>query len=163
MFHSIEEFLSIWHQESESTLKLFQLLTDASLSQKVSEEGRSLGRLANHLIESLTEMPHKLGLPIEEEQPALETTAELVAAYQRVNAQFIDALESNWNDDDLERETNMYGEQWKNGHTLFVIVVHQSHHRGQMTVLMRQAGLKVIGVYGPSKEEWEEMNIPAMA
>jgi uncharacterized damage-inducible protein DinB len=30
--------------------------------------------------------------------------------------------------------------------------------RGQLTVLMRQADLKVPGVYGPSKEEWEAMN-----
>jgi uncharacterized damage-inducible protein DinB len=28
-----------------------------------------------------------------------------------------------------------------------------------MTVLMRQAGIKVPGIYGPSKEEWEAMGI----
>ncbi|MCK4657684.1 MAG: hypothetical protein KAT85_11650, partial [candidate division Zixibacteria bacterium] len=33
------------------------------------------------------------------------------------------------------------------------------HHRGQMTVLMRQAGLKVPGVYGPSMEEWEHFGM----
>jgi len=38
--------------------------------------------------------------------------------------------------------------------SLQVLVVHQAHHRGQMTVLMRQAGLKVPGVYGPAREEW---------
>ena len=31
---------------------------------------------------------------------------------------------------------------------------HQIDHRGQMTVLMRQAGLNVPGVYGPSLEGW---------
>ena len=40
------------------------------------------------------------------------------------------------------------------GLTLQVLVVHQAHHRGQMTVLMRQAGLEVPGVYGPSRQEW---------
>ena len=29
---------------------------------------------------------------------------------------------------------------------------HEIHHRGQMTVLMRQAGLKLPGVYGPSAD-----------
>ena len=38
--------------------------------------------------------------------------------------------------------------------SLQVLVVHQAHHRGQMTVLMRQAGLTVPGVYGPAREEW---------
>jgi uncharacterized damage-inducible protein DinB len=37
---------------------------------------------------------------------------------------------------------------------------HEIHHRGQMTVLMRQAGLKVPGVYGPSREEWTAYGMP---
>ncbi len=48
-----------------------------------------------------------------------------------------------------------YGERWKNGFTLEVLLRHEIHHRGRMTVLMRQAGLKVPGVYGPAMEEWE--------
>jgi uncharacterized damage-inducible protein DinB len=48
----------------------------------------------------------------------------------------------------------MYGMDWNKGTTLHILVTHQTHHRGQFTVLMRQAGLKVPGVYGPSKEEW---------
>ena len=35
------------------------------------------------------------------------------------------------------------------------LIRHQAHHRGQMTVLMRQAGLPVPGVYGPAREEWK--------
>ena len=54
----------------------------------------------------------------------------------------------------------MYGETWKKGFALWVTVAHQAHHRGQLTVLMRMAGLKVPGIYGPAKEEWEEMNFP---
>jgi uncharacterized damage-inducible protein DinB len=29
-----------------------------------------------------------------------------------------------------------------------------------MTVLMRQAGLKVPGIYGPSREEWSQFGMP---
>jgi uncharacterized damage-inducible protein DinB len=54
----------------------------------------------------------------------------------------------------LLAEDDMYGERWPRGFTLFALVAHQAHHRGQMTVLMRQAGLQVPGVYGPSLEEW---------
>lgn len=54
----------------------------------------------------------------------------------------------------------MYGEMWKKGKILAILINHQSHHRAQLTVLMRQAGLKVPGVYGPSKEEWGEYGMP---
>ena len=47
----------------------------------------------------------------------------------------------------------------RTGLTLAVLVRHQAHHRGQMTVLMRQAGLKVPGVYGPAREEWAEFGM----
>jgi len=50
----------------------------------------------------------------------------------------------------------MYGEMWTIETVLKVLFTHQIHHRGQMTVLMRQAGLKVPGLYGPAKEEWAE-------
>jgi uncharacterized damage-inducible protein DinB len=34
-----------------------------------------------------------------------------------------------------------------------MMIDHQTHHRGQMTVLLRQAGLTVPGVMGPTKEQ----------
>ncbi|MGB5893715.1 MAG: DinB family protein, partial [Ignavibacteriaceae bacterium] len=36
-----------------------------------------------------------------------------------------------------------------------------THHRGQLTVIMRLAGLKVLGVYGPAGEERANMGIKA--
>ena len=56
----------------------------------------------------------------------------------------------------------MYGETWSRGMTLFYLILHQAHHRGQMEVLMRQAGLKVPGIYGPAREEWAAFGIPAL-
>ena len=53
----------------------------------------------------------------------------------------------------------MYGETWINGDTLSALVDHQIHHRGQITVLMRQAGLKVPGIYGPSREDWNKIGM----
>ena len=38
---------------------------------------------------------------------------------------------------------------------------HQTHHRDQMTVLMRLQDIKVPGVYGPSKEEWAQYGMEA--
>ena len=46
MYRKIEDFGKDWAYEVESTLKVLNALTDESLSQKVTEDGRSLGFLA---------------------------------------------------------------------------------------------------------------------
>jgi uncharacterized damage-inducible protein DinB len=74
----------------------------------------------------------------------------------------VDALNNNWKDGMLEEEDDMYGEPWKKGQSLTNLVAHQCHHRGQMTVLMRQAGLRVPGFYGPAKEDWAQMGMDPM-
>ena len=61
----------------------------------------------------------------------------------------------------LTEQIPMYGEQWPRGTTLLALILHQTHHRAQMTVLMRQAGLAVPGLYGPAREEWAAMGLPA--
>lgn len=162
MIHSLNEFFKAWEHESSSTLQILNTLTDASLAQKIYPGGRSLGRLANHLVESLYELPSKLGLGIEEKHCDYQTAGELVSGYKKASAELIEAIRSKWTDASLEEKNNMYGEFWKNNFSLWVLITHQIHHRGQMTVLMRQAGLKVPGLYGPSKEEWEAMGMQAL-
>jgi len=44
-----------------------------------------------------------------------------------------------------------------------MIVNHQAHHRGQMAVLIRQAGLRVPDVYGPAREDWAQWGMEARA
>jgi len=162
MVRSIKDFLERWTEESDNTLKVISLLTDESLNKSVTGT-RTLGRLANHLVETLTEFPHKLGLPIEEELITYNSVAELTAAYRRVSDQLRTAIAENWHDDILDQETNMYGEFWRNSVSLYYLIAHQTHHRAQMTTIMRSAGLRVPGIYGPSQEEWREMNMAPLA
>ncbi len=159
MFHSLEEFKRVWQFEYDATMKLFTLLSDESLSVEIAPGRRSLGRLANHLVETLTEMPHKMGLPINEEYPAHTTVAALCEDYRSVSEQLISAINANWTDNTLAEMRLMYGEEWSVADTLHAMIMHQCHHRGQITVLMRQAGLPVTGLYGPAKEEWALMGM----
>lgn len=55
------------------------------------------------------------------------------------------------------------GVKWQNGASLRFAVMHQAHHRGQMTVLMRQAGLTVPEIYGPTYESWIEKGMEPLA
>jgi len=56
----------------------------------------------------------------------------------------------------------MYGDKWKRGTTLSILVKHQAHHRAEMVVIMRILNLPVIGAYGPKKEDWAQMGMEAM-
>jgi uncharacterized damage-inducible protein DinB len=61
----------------------------------------------------------------------------------------LEAVKSQWTDATLDASDAMYGQMWKRGYTLTALIFHQIHHRGQMTVLMRQAGLPVPGFTVP--------------
>lgn len=165
MYRNTNDFLTHWKYESEATLKLLNNLNDESLDQRVYAEGRTLRGLAWHITLTLTELPGNAGLSIEgpqEGQPAPQSAQEIAAAYQQAANSVAEQVEANWSNEDLSNNVQMYGEEWTKGYALGALIGHQAHHRGQMTVLMRQAGLKVPGVYGPSKEEWEAMGMPAL-
>lgn len=167
MYRKIEDFERDWAGESENTLKVLRELSDTSLEQRVAPQGRSAGRLAWHIAATIPEMMGTAGLkglegPGEHDEVP-QSAAEVVDAYERASRSLADAVRSQWSDDELADEIPMYGMMWAKGQTLLILVLHQAHHRGQLTVLMRQAGLKVPGCYGPAAEEWAAMGMPAMA
>lgn len=166
MFRKISDFLKAWDNESASTLKVLRELNDSSLDQHVTPDGRVLGFLAWHITTTLSEMPGHAGLGVQgprHEDPVPASAAAIVATYQSAAKNLAEAVRSSWKDSQLTEEIPMYGERWTRGATLGALIAHQCHHRGQMTVLMRQAGLKVPGVYGPSKEEWAAFGMQAQA
>ncbi|MHB1651501.1 MAG: DinB family protein [Desulfitobacteriaceae bacterium] len=159
MFTSLSAFLQTWEKESESTERLLNALTDDSLKQSVTAQDRTLGRIAWHIVTTIPEMMSKTGLVLETigEDALVPTTAKEIADYYRETSEaMVTAIQNQWSDKTLLEKRDMYGEIWTIGITLNVLIYHQIHHRGQMTILMRQAGLRVPGIYGPSREEWSE-------
>jgi uncharacterized damage-inducible protein DinB len=165
MYRTIEDFMADWLQETKSTLKIFRTLTDASLGQQVTPDGRSLGFLAWHITLALGEMGERSGLHVAgpgEDAPMPGSAKEIAGIYLTAARSISDEVQKQWTDATLDEEVEMYGEKWKRGFALASLIRHQTHHRGQMTVLMRQAGLNVPGVCGPSREEWARWGMPAM-
>jgi uncharacterized damage-inducible protein DinB len=163
MFRTIADFEASWKTESDATRKILAALTDASLAQRVSAEGRTLGRLAWHVILSVPEMMKTAQLPLDygaAEPPQPAHAADFLAAWERWSAEGLAAVKDKWTDAALLEEIEMYGEKWTRGLTLSILIAHAIHHRGQMTVLMRQAGLVVPGIYGPAREEWTAYGMP---
>ncbi len=164
MIRTIEDFSSAWNYEHEATLKLFRAMTDASLAQRVTAEGRSLGELAWHIVQTLGEMPHHAGVPVEapaEDAPVPASASHIAEEFDNAARSVAGAVVATWSDAQLFDEVAMYGQTWMKRDVLSSLILHQAHHRGQMTVLMRQAGLAVPSIYGPSREEWAAMGMSA--
>jgi uncharacterized damage-inducible protein DinB len=164
MYRHLDDFLASWETESASTLKLLSVLTDASLGQKITPEGRSLGFLAWHITTSVAEMLNRTGLAVDapEHGPMPAHASEIMSTYEKAARLAADRMKALWTDATLAETRDMYGEPWTIGFTLTALICHQAHHRGQMTVLMRQAGLAVPGMYGPAREEWAAMGMAPM-
>jgi uncharacterized damage-inducible protein DinB len=163
MFTTVSGFLGSWKFESNGTSKILAALTDASLAQAVNASGRTLGRLAWHITTTIPEMMGRTGLHLagpDPDAPVPSSARGIAGVYRETASSLAKTLQESWTDATLDVEDEMYGMKWTRGVTLGALVSHQTHHRGQMTVLMRQAGLVVPGIYGPAREEWAAMGVP---
>lgn len=162
MFRRLEDFAEDFQDERSGTIKILRTLTDESLSQAIVPGGRTLGFLAWHITLTFREMLGHAGLTVDgpamDAQPPASASA-IADAYEAASSAALAAVMNTWSDDMLEDDVPMYGYTWKRGFVLDVVMRHEAHHRGQMTVLMRQAGLAVPGPYGPGREEWAAMGM----
>jgi uncharacterized damage-inducible protein DinB len=162
MFRRLSDFYGDWGYNSGSTQKILDVLTDDSLKQEVTSSNRNLGRIAWHLVTSIQVLMLPTGLTFDspsQDEPVPATSKEIADTFRQVNKSFIEAVQSKWIDEDLTVLNNIFGQELPNGVTLSILNQHQIHHRGQITVLMRQAGLMVPGIYGPAREEWAKLGL----
>ena len=160
MYRTINEFVEEWNNESASTLKLLDVLTDASLGQEVAPGYRTLGRLAWHIVTSLP--VSVFGVEAAQNAETVPSSAKEIAdSFRKINASINNAVKSKWTDATLTEVHAVFGTKMPLEVSLPIVVKHLIHHRGQMTVLMRQAGLHVPGVMGPSREEWVAIGMEA--
>ncbi len=163
MFTKIEDFINQWKMEMDATDRLMAVMTDDSLAQKVAPGHWTLGHLAWHITQTIPEMVARTGLDVagpSDQDPMPRHADKIRADHHKAADSLLEQVSKNWIDETLLEEDDMFGEQWKRGMTLMVLLNHTIHHRGQMTILMRQAGLKVPGLYGPAREEWEQYGMP---
>jgi uncharacterized damage-inducible protein DinB len=163
MIWTIKDFELIWTEEFDKTQRVLKHLADKALSHASDPGGRTLGRLAWHLVRTIPEMLGQTGLRVAgpgEKDPVPTSVREIRQAYETAGLSALEEVKSKWTDATLQITDPIYGQVWKRGQTLAALIFHQIHHRGQMTVLMREAGLPVPGVYGPAREEWAQWGMP---
>jgi uncharacterized damage-inducible protein DinB len=157
MFASIKEFTEFWSQEADRTRRVLGAMPDAKLSFKPHEKSRSAAEVAWHCVTSprwfAGEMM-KLALKDDfgkkyPKEPA--KAAEFVKAYDLTVKAVKSAVESQ-KDDWLAKKTDFLGQKLPNGVILAIMLFHETHHRGQLSVYLRPMGGKVPGIYGPSAD-----------
>ncbi|MEH7380950.1 DinB family protein [Bacillus sp. JJ1533] len=157
MFQTLNGFFTLWGFESDATQKILNQLTDKSLSQEVTPQNWTLGRIAWHTVTAIGVIASQTDLSFESptQDYPVPTSAKFISeSYQKASIALCEALKKQWTDEKLKDVQDVFGQNFSNSELLFFMIQHQIHHRGQMTILMRQSGLTVPGIYGPSKEEW---------
>ncbi|MFB4210802.1 DinB family protein [Shouchella sp. JSM 1781072] len=155
MYRKVEDFIQEWKQESYLTSAVLDAVSDEKLGQAIEEGHNTLGWLGWHLTTSPVFFVGQLGVNLDvelaEKQPS--SASVIKDSYDRVSQALLQAMEKIESDSFMEEELEALGATMTKGTMLRMLVSHQTHHRGQMTVLLRQAGLTVPGVYGPTKEQ----------
>lgn len=162
MYVTIADFIKEWNREASLTQKVLDKLTDGSLNQKVYPEGRTLGRIAWHLTTNIPDYLTLFGIKmnkVENAENVPSSAKEIATTFNKVSEEASQAIEQHWTDDSLSQTQKAFGREETNAQILMGLIKHIAHHRGQLTVLIRQAGLKPFGVYGPPKEDWVHLGV----
>jgi uncharacterized damage-inducible protein DinB len=155
MYRKVEDFLQDWDLASNGTIMVLEALTDEKLNQAIVEGHNTLGWLGWHLATAPAFFCGVVGLKVNaaggpKDIPNKATA--IVQAYKQISEDVVQGIKT-FTDEQLEEEVESFKGPIPRGTMLRSMIDHQTHHRGQMTVLLRQAGLKVPGVLGPTKED----------
>jgi uncharacterized damage-inducible protein DinB len=158
----IESLLQELEQEAQTTRRVLERVPEDRLAWKPHDKSMSLGQLALHVATTpggVAEMCQQSSFQIPPfTQPSATSAAELMRALDESVAkarqilQGMDdaALGKTWRVVDGDREVMAMPV----GAVLRTIMLnHWYHHRGQLSVYLRQVGALVPSMYGPSADE----------
>lgn len=159
MKNELETFIEVWDRESAKTKSLLESLPGDQYDFRPDPEGRSLGEMAWHVAEpegwGSSSIEHG-GFSRDNRPPGMDrpkTTAEMPAAYERLHRDALARLKK-LKDEDLDRTITFFnGRQIAIRNVLWdFMLLHAIHHRGQLTLLCREAGGKPAVMYGATRE-----------
>ncbi|WP_019154771.1 DinB family protein [Robertmurraya massiliosenegalensis] len=155
MYRTVNDFIVDWNHSAGGTLRVLESLSDDKLGQAIVEGHSTLGWLGWHLatcpVFFLSLVGEKIESPGDPKVVPTKAT-EIVNAYKKSAEAVKQAIETNLTDEKMLETVESFAGPTPRGALLRGLIDHQTHHRGQMTVLLRQAGLPVPGVMGPTKE-----------
>ena len=160
---TIEELLQELEQEAQATRRVLERVPDDRLDWRPHDRSLTLGQLAMHvatlpgaLAELSTRATFDVGTEIP--RPGARSAAELLATLDRSVAE-ARAVLGGMNDGALDTPWRMVsgarevGAVPRGAFLRSVLFNHWYHHRGQLTVYLRQTGAPVPAIYGDSADE----------
>ena len=153
MFSNKSELMALFEEESAKTQAVLTALTAEACSQPLAPGFKTAGELAFHLIMAIPAISQFLGfvytdLPPESIQSSPQ---QLSDAYRRIHERCTKHILDLTDEQLFQQRFAVYSQQWSAAYTISILIRHEIHHRGQLTVLMRQAGLALPDIYGPAK------------
>lgn len=153
-------FLRIWDRESKTTAKVFRAFPAGSLDVKPHERSRSVRDLAwqcvidERVIEKIIDGANDLR-NVPPSPPPPETMEEIAAAHELAHREASEKMRRPETEFSKTVTVTMRGGsiQLEQAETIWGNLLDQIHHRGQLTVYLRQAEGKVPAIYGPSGDE----------
>ena len=160
----VDALLPEFDHEMAVTRKVLERVDGAQFGWKPHEKSMTLGRLATHIAEipqwgqTILTQPEFNMVDGEYKPTSTANTAEVLALFDG-QVKTIRGLLAGRTDADLMSTWTFK----QNGQELFGmpraaawrswVMNHLIHHRGQMSVYLRQTGSKVPSIYGPSADE----------
>jgi uncharacterized damage-inducible protein DinB len=155
-----EIFLRIWDREAKTTAKVFRAFPAECLGVKPHERSRSIRDLAwqcvidERVIEKIIN-GHSDLRNVPPNPPPPETMQEIVSAYEAAHGAALEKMRQPETQFSKTVTVTMRGGSvdLEQAETIWGNLLDQVHHRGQLTIYLRQAGGKVPSIYGPSGDE----------
>ncbi|MCB1218029.1 DinB family protein [bacterium] len=160
MFTTAQQFIDEYSQESAVTQGLLAVLTDASLAQVQAEGLHDLGRIAWHITSSRCYLLGQTGFEMPDQGHGFpgNLTADMIRANYDMLLERILQQAATKTEADLQVVYRFFDKlDVSLSQMMRMLISHEVHHRGQLSVLMRQAGLPIPGIYGPNAEATAEM------
>jgi uncharacterized damage-inducible protein DinB len=155
-----EIFLRIWERETQTTARVIRAFPADKLEFKPHERSRSIRDLAwqcvidERVIEKIIEGASNLR-NVPASPPPPETMEEIALAYENAHHQASEKMRRPETEFSKIVTVTMRGGsiQLEQAETIWGNLLDQVHHRGQLTIYLRQAGGKVPAIYGPSGDQ----------
>ena len=168
----IEALIQELEQEAQTTRRVLERVPGDKLGWKPHEKSMSLGQLAMHVATTpggVSDVVRRSPYPASEfKQPNATSVSELLPALEQgvakakenLHAIGDSGLGAMWRVVEGDRElTSMpVGSALR-----FIMLNHWYHHRGQLSVYLRELGVPVPSIYGPSADENPFVESPAAA
>ncbi len=158
----IDPVLAEFDQEAATTRRVLERIPSDQLGWKPHTKARSLGELAVHIATSQKNVTHALQQESWEMSPhptAVPASTEGIVAMFDENTASAKAMLDSMSDADLMSSWSLTAggvpkfTAPKGGVLRMIVLNHIYHHRGQLSVYLRQLGIALPSIYGPTADE----------